>query len=89
MVDTQQWHHSRNDSKQADLCSYNTAQITLPVHLSGVLLRVHGYSSNPQLSAGSEHADSNFTWKTRAGAVREEGGGVLHSNTSVDRRSQH
>lgn len=32
------------------------------MHLSGVLLRVDGHSSNPQFGAGSEHADGDLTW---------------------------
>lgn len=38
-------------------------QRSAPVHLPGVLLRVDGHSSNPQLGAGSEHADGDLTWK--------------------------
>lgn len=40
-------------------------QGSVPVHLSGVLLGVNGHGSNPQLSAGSEHADGNLTWTER------------------------
>lgn len=35
----------------------------IPVHLSGVLLGVDGHGSNPQLSASSEHTDSDLTWR--------------------------
>lgn len=38
-------------------------QLSVPVHLPGVLLWVDGHSSDPQLGAGSEHTDGDLTWK--------------------------
>lgn len=45
----------------AEVLSRRVRWWRLPVHLSSVLLRVDGHSSNAQLGAGSKHADSDLT----------------------------
>lgn len=90
MVDTQQWQPSsslRHLSVTLSLFKPVWTHLALmqqrlvPVHLSSVLLGVDGHRSNAQFSAGSEHTDSDLTWKTRR---RREGRmmkkGVILSN---------
>lgn len=61
--------------KMPPKCRAPARRRSVPVHLSGVLLGVNGHGSNPQLSAGSEHADGDLTWAERK---VKEGGRVSH-----------
>lgn len=68
MLDIQQWQQQFKKHLSATLSLFKTPrthlaemwQSSVPVHLSGVLLRVDGHGSNPELSAGSEHTDCDF-----------------------------